>query len=149
MIQKARIGISGVGVFIDAPVLLSDIAGHKILDIHHQMPSLAHLLVLGAVKNVELCRFGKSFFNERMFHEVLNQFDIRNGILRIETTDFQFLYNFLCHISGDLVTAGSRGFQRFSRGDGDPFRLELDDSAVAFLHFPDLGCNIHFPHFLP
>ena len=143
VVQQTCVGVSGIGIFIDPPVLLPQIACHQVLHIHHQVFGVAHLLVLGAVENIQFRRFGKSLLDERMFHQVLNQLHIGESLFRIISANLEFLNDILHNVPCDLVIGSSRGLQRLSRGDRDPLRLKVDNSAVAFLHLADFCCNLH------
>ena len=137
MVQQTRVGVAGVRIFVDAPVLLPEIARHELLHVHHELLRFADLRVACAVEDIELGGLREPAFYERMLDEVLNHLDV--GDLEFIVIPFvdQFAHHIVGDMAGDLVTAHPGGLQRFSGGDRDPLRIELNDPAVALFHFLD------------
>lgn len=137
MVQQTRVGVAGVRIFVDAPVLLPEIARHELLHVHHELLRFADLRVACAVEDIELGGLREPAFYERMLNEVLNHLDVGD----LEFIVIPFVDQFAHHIVGDMAATLSLpipgGLQRFSGGDRDSLRIELNDPAVALFHFLD------------
>ena len=67
-----------VCVFVYTPVALSKVAVHCLVNIYHEVFSIAYCFVACTVKNVGLCNFYFVCFNENAFYNILNFFNGRN-----------------------------------------------------------------------
>ena len=135
MIQQTRIGISGIGVFIDAPVFMSEVGGHQFLHVEHQLLVAAHFFMLRAVKDIGFGGFGKSPADERLFDRVLDLFDIGDAVFGILFD--QCVEHILADLPGDLVIGGSGGLECLRGGQHDPVEVKIYDPSVTLAQFLD------------